>query len=359
MARRHAYRLRRALAGAALATVLATTAAADAAAVPAGFFGVVPQSRVSSADFFRMEGTVGSVRIFIDWRNIEPEAGTWDFSGIDSLVGEAAAHGIGVMPDLYGVPTWIGGRDAFAPRGSQQRRGWLRFVRQMVRRYGPGGDFWKRRAKAIPIHRWQVWNEPNFVLFWRPRPEPRRYVRLLSDTARTIRRLDERAVIVAAGVAPIEGGMPPAEFMRKMYAAPVSKRSFDVAALHPYATSLTSLAYQVRQARAVMASAGDATTPLQISEIGVGSGSARESAFNKGLRGQARFLSGTLGMLTDRRRRWRIAGVDWFSWRDGEQYDVHCAFCQRSGLVRFDHAPKPAWRAYARFVRKTQLTGRR
>jgi polysaccharide biosynthesis protein PslG len=340
-------------------TMLALPAAAGAAAVPAGFFGVVPQSPISTADFSRMEGTVGNIRIFIDWRNIEPEAGAWDFSATDTLIGEAAAHGIGVVPGLYGVPAWIGGREAVAPRGSKQRRGWLRFVRRTVGRYGPGGDFWEGRAKAIPIHRWQVWNEPNFLLFWRPRPEPRRYARLLSDTARAIRRLDERAVIVAAGVAPIEGGMAPAEFMRKMYAAPGSKRSFDVAALHPYATSLASLAYQVRQARAVMASAGDATTPLQISEIGIGSGSAKESAFNKGLRGQARFLSGALGMLTDRRRRWRIAEVDWFSWRDGAQYDVHCAFCQYSGLVRFDHTPKPAWRAYVRFVRKTQLSARR
>ena len=175
MSRGHRQQLRRVLAGAVLVTVLAMPATAGAAPLPAGFFGVVPQSPLSTADFSRMEGTVGSVRIFIDWRYVEPEAGVWDFSAIDAVVGEAAAHGIAAMPDLYGVPAWIGGREAVAPRGARQRRGWLGFVRRTVGRYGPGGHFWKGRAQAMPIHRWQIWNEPNILLFWRPRPEPRRY----------------------------------------------------------------------------------------------------------------------------------------------------------------------------------------
>lgn len=340
--------------------LLAMPGAAGAASPPsAGFFGVVPQAQPSPADFTRMRGTVGRMRIFIDWRQVEPAPGAWDFSAPDALIGAAAERGIEVMPDLNGVPAWIGGGEAAAPHDARQRRGWLRFVRRAVRRYGPQGEFWRGRARPLPVHRWQVWNEPNFLLFWQPRPEPRRYARLLGETARAIHRLDRDAVIVAAGVAPVEGGMQPGEFLRKMYAAPGARRSFDVAALHPYSSSLASLTYQVRQARAVMAAAGDAATPLQISEIGVGSGPPSESSFNRGPRGQARFLSRALGLLVAQRRRWRIAEVDWFSWQDGSQRDTHCAFCQSTGLVRFNHAPKPAWRAFARLVRATQLGGER
>lgn len=339
-----------------VASLLFVSAApASAAPPPPGFFGVVPQGTLAPAAFVRMRGTVETVRIAFDWRQIERQPTIWDFSATDAAVGAAARQGIRVMPDLYGVPSWVGDDPIRGPRGNTQLPDWRAFVRRLIRRYGPGGHFWAGQPRPLPIHRWQVWNEPNFELFWHPHPEPARYVRLLAETAREVRRLDPRATIVAAGIAPVEGGMRPVDFLRKMYAVPGAKRFFDVVALHPYSYTLAQLAYQVRNIRAVMAAAGDGAKPLQITEIGVASGAPSPTPWAPGPRGQARFLRRAFGLLLSERRRWRIAGVDWFSWEDGVAPDPHCPFCQHAGLFSRGGEAKPAWRAYRRLVAKAKL----
>jgi hypothetical protein len=324
------------------------------ARVPLSFFGVTPQGPLLPRDFARMQGTVGSVRISAVWPQLEPQRGQWDFSSLDRLVGQSARRGVHVLLELYGTPAWIRPSAALPPVSRADRAAWLGFVRRLVRRYGPHGTFWDGHAQRLPVHRWQVWNEPNFILFWPPRPEPGRYAKLLGATAHAIHGVDGNAVVVAAGLAPVEGGMSPPAFLRQMYQTPGVRSSFDVAALHPYASTAFGVEYEIRQIREVMAAAGDARTPLQITEIGVASAARSPTPFAKGLRGQARYVTRTLGMLVGLRRRWRIAGVDWFSWQDGA-LDPHCAFCEFAGLTRLDGAPKPAWRALQRVVRQSQL----
>lgn len=337
--------------------VLGGPSAAVGRELPQGFFGVVPQESPASSDFARMRGVVGTVRFPFDWSQVEPRPGVWDFSAVDQQVGAAARQGIEVMPYLYGTPTWLDGDSAHPPVGAKQRALWTGFVRRVVQRYGPGGDFWHGRGSDLPIHRWQVWNEPNFLLFWHPRPQPRQYAHLLAVTAQTIRGLDRSAVIVAAGLAPVLGGMPPTDFLERMYAVPGARRSFDVAALHPYSSSVAGLILQVRQTRAVMAAAGDGVKPLQLSEIGVASTAVVPTPLAKGADGQAKFLRRALGVLSDQRRRWHIAGVDWFTWRDGSRPDPYCDFCEHAGLLRQNGSSKPAWRAFRRLVGRLAAGG--
>jgi hypothetical protein len=318
-----------------------------AAAVPQGFFGVVSQGPLSATDFARMRGVVGTLRIPFYWFEIEPHPGHFDFSSVDEEVGEAADLGIRVLPFVYGSPAWLSREPAFPPQGSARGRiAWARFLRVLVHRYGPRGRFWRRRARRMPIRRWQIWNEPNFLLFWRPRPAPAGYARLLRIAARALRGADRGARIVTAGVAPVRSGMLPWAFLHRLYAAPGVKRSFDEVGLHPYASSLYSLAFQIVQARAAMLSARDGRTPLAITELGVASGGPASSMV-KTPAGQAAFLRRAYGLLLRRQRRWRIAGVDWYSWQDGPE-DPHCVFCQHAGLFDLEGDAKPAWRAFRR-----------
>jgi hypothetical protein len=314
-------------------------------AVPRGFFGVVPQGPLSAADFGRMHGVVGTLRIPIYWPRVEPRAGELDFTALDAVVSAAAGSGVRVLPFVYGTPAWLAADPARPPLSAGAISAWTDFLRALVDRYGPRGDLWGGGSSRMAIRQWQIWNEPNFLLFWRPRPSPAGYARLLRTSARAVRGADRGAQIVAAGLAPVEGGMLPWTFLRKLYAVPGVRATFDLAAVHPYSSSLGGMAYQVRKARQVMAAAGDGNKPLLVSELGVASDSRLPTAFNWGARGQASFLRGAYGLLLRERRRWHIAGVDWYAWQDMSAADPHCVFCEYAGLFDPSGKPKPAWRA--------------
>ncbi|HWP32853.1 MAG TPA: hypothetical protein VNL97_03800 [Solirubrobacterales bacterium] len=344
--------LRRTLAALLAAGLLALAPAAGAAApVPHGFYGVVPQGPLGAGDFDRMRGVVGTLRIPVYWFQVEPSRGEYRFAELDETIAGAAAAGVRVLPFVYGTPSWLSADPARPPLGSASgERAWAELLRRLVRRYGPRGEIWAGRGRALPIRRWQIWNEPNFLLFWRPRPSPAGYARLLRIAARAIRAEDRGATIVAAGVAPVEGGMDPWEFLARMYLVPGVERDFDVLALHPYSSSLRVLEYEVRRTRQVMARAGDGSRPLQITELGVASGGRFPNPFDRGIRGQARYLEGTFARLASQRRRWRIAGVEWFTWQDGPAPEPHCVFCEYAGLFDTAGNPKPSWWAFKRAV---------
>lgn len=322
------------------------------AAISPGFFGVVPQGELSAPDFGRMEGVVGTLRMPVYWFQCEPERGAYDFSRLDAVVGEAAEHGIRILPFVYGTPSWLAADPARPPLDSAAARGaWSAFLRRLVDRYGPGGEFWSSAAAPMPIRRWQVWNEPNFRLFWRPHPEPRRYAQLLGLAAGAIRGSDPGAQIVLGGVAPVGAGFLPWIFLRRLYRVPGVERDFDFVALHPYSARVGNTIGQVRLARGVIEEAGDSATPILITELGVASSGTLPSAFVEGEAGQAEYLRQSFAALLAKRRAWRIAGIDWFTWRDGPQPDVHCGFCQGAGLLDLAGRPKPAWYAYKAAVR--------
>ena len=342
---------------AALALVAAAGPAAATASVapPAGFFGVAPQAGPSSADLQRMEGAVETLRIPIYWSKCEPRKGEFDFSEVDAEIAAAAEHGIRVMPFVYGTPAWLSQDAALPPLSHPALTAWQGFLRRLVARYGPHGSLWTGTAHREPIRRWQIWNEPNFRLFWASPISPPGYAKLLGASAAAIRAADPGAQIVLAGIAPVGAGMKTWVFMKRLLQVPGVRRNFDLAALHPYSANMLEMSYQVSRVRAAMAAGGAGRKPLIVSEIGVASDGFYPSAFVKGRIGQAEFLEDAFARLLAMRHRWRIAGVDWFTWEDWPTPDPHCSFCQGAGLLDVDGRPKPAWFAYRRLVTRTRL----
>lgn len=326
-----------------------TLPAVSLARVPTAFFGVVPQAGLSQPDFERMRGVVGTLRVPAYWFQLEPRPGEYDFRAFDELVGDAAKRGIRVLPFAYGSPPWLREDIARPPHGTARgRAAWAAFLRRLVRRYGPRGRFWDGWKRARPIRRWQVWNEPNFPVFWRPRPSPKGYARLLRVSSRAIRREDPRATIVTAGVAPVEGGTLPWVFLRRLFRFRGLGGAFDVVGLHPYGSTLRSVAYQVRQARLAMRRGGYRDRPIRLTELGVASDGAYPNPFDRGRRGQAGFVRRVYAALLANRGKWRLGGIDWFAWQDLPAHDPYCVFCQFAGLFDMAGRPKPAWRQFRR-----------
>ena len=341
---------------AAVAAVLSALALPGAATaqVPAGFFGVVPQGPVSEADLDRMEGTVETLRVPVEWFAVEARRGVADFAALDRLLGATAERGIRVLPVVSGTPAWLRPSPALPPLGATGLRAYAGFLRALVRRYGAGGRFWDGRAVRLPVRAWQVWNEPNFPAFWRPKPSPWGYAKLLRVAAAAIRGADPKARVVLAGVAPIVGSMKPWTFLRRLYAVPGVSRWFDVAAVHPYSVTLRGTVAQIILARRAMVAAGDARTPLVVGELAVASRGSEPTSFVRGEAEQAAYLAAAFDLLTRGRGRWRLAGLYWYGWQDSDRADAFCAFCEGSGLMRLDGTAKPAWAAYRAAVARAR-----
>jgi len=352
--------------------VLAASAlahASTASAVPANFWGVVPQVPPSAENLQRLKrGGVDSIRVPVSWGSVQPQRyGPLDWSDADTLIGAAAAARIHALPFLSTAPGWAVptdrrfGSSRFLPvRNGKQRSGWRRFVIAAVRRYGPRGVFWRENPQLPrqPIRIWQVWNEPNFKYFV-ARPNPAEYGKLVKLTYSAAKAADPRAKLILGGLfaRPIEATFkvrPPqaffaSTFLQRMYrSTPGIRSKFDGVALHPYTGSWKNLPGRIGEVRRVLARNRDARKPLFITEMGWSSEPPRRSnSFAKGLRGQARELRGAFRLLSARQRQWRIQGVYWFSITD---FAGLCNFCGGSGLFGEGFRPKPAWRAYARFA---------
>jgi hypothetical protein len=325
-------------------------ATAGAAALPPlGFIGMSPQGVSDAQDFALMEEAgISSVRLPMNWAEIEPEARDrfaprWQ--GLDEQVGFAAEHGIRAFMFLWGTPEWISSRLGGEPVVSaRQRREWLRFLRAAVYRYGPRGSFWRehRDLPRLPVHFWEIWNEENIVTFSKE-PDPQRFGLLVRISGRLLHHADPASTVILGGLfgRPLQTppNIPSAGFLAALYRIPGIKRYFDGVALHPYVADAHAMEWQINNLRRVMIFNADAATPLYVTEMGWGSASF-ESRWERGPGGQARELDRAFALLTGGRRRWNIGGVWWFSWADAAG---SCQFCDSAGLLTASREAKPAW----------------
>jgi hypothetical protein len=322
---------------------------------PARFFGVVPASTPTSAQLARIQRAgVRSIRAPLNWSQVEPVPGVFDWSSFDAVLLPASEHDIQVLPFLLSSPDWAATNSAVLPVDTPaQRDAWTAFLGAAVHRYGPSGEFWQEHptVRPQPIVTWQIWNEPNISEFATP-PDPKRYASLVGLSSRVIRSLDPGAQILLGGMFASPsvrqlGAYRAANFLARMYKVRGFRSSFQGVALHPYARSYLKLTPLIVSLRRVMSRYGDARKSLWITEFGWSSDHPGEP-FGKGLAGQAEQLSGAFRLLLANRRDWRLSGAYWFSLTDSEAPQA-CRFCGGSGLFSASFRAKPAWRSFSAF----------
>ena len=360
----------RAFGAALLATAaLLAAGAASAQAVPAKFWGVVPQATPTFEHLQRLKrGGVDSIRIPIFWATVQPvQGGVFEWSSVDAIVANAAASGVEVLPYLFGAPTWAVPTDPlihsprFLPvRTAVQKAGWKLFLREVVFRYGPKGSFWSENpgVPKRPIRTWQIWNEQNFKYFV-ARPNPAEYGKLVTLSYGALRGADSGAQLVLGGMfaEPIEAldktgprqAFFAADFLRQMYrTTPGLKGKYHGVALHPYAGRYQRITHYVEDLREVLSANRDDRKGIWMTELGWSSQPASSTnSFAKGPRGQVKELKGAFRLLERNQRRWNVKRIYWFAVEDQKG---SCNFCGGTGLFTEAFAPKPAWRAYVGFA---------
>jgi Glycosyl hydrolase catalytic core len=373
-ARKQMLRKSRALVLAMSVSLLALMAFATAArAVPATFWGVVPQNNLSEEQLMRLKaGGVDSVRLPISWGAVEPGPNAFTWVGIDQEVKRAAAAGVEVLPFVYGAPSWAvpsgnvpgtGGAKAPVrlPVSGTAASSWSTLLKQLVGHYGPNGTLWANNPTLPkrPVRNWQIWNEPNFHYFV-VHPNPAEYGKLVKLSSTALRSVDPGAQVILAGMfarpkgGNAKGATNPyaSKFLQAMYEGnPGIKSKFNGVALHPYTGNYKELTPEIEEFRKVLAVNHDAAKGLWITELGWSSqpppANPLLNIFAKGLKGQAQQLKGAFTLLSAKAAAWKLKRVYWFSVDD---LPGACNFCDGSGLFKEGFVPKPAWYEYVKFA---------
>jgi hypothetical protein len=325
---------------------LALAGQARAASAPPSFYGVMAARDPDPTEIARMgTGKVGTLRINFVWSAVQPTASSpLDFSYYDAIIGEAAKQGIRVLPTVYSTPSWAAARDNYPP--SKAHVGDFRaFVNAAAARYGSNGSFWTQHPEIpkLPVTDWQLWNEMNSPSFWYRKPNAKQYAGLLRVFTPAIKSADPSAKVVLGGLfrtPRVRNGISLDRYLPALYRAK-AKPLFDAVAMHPYSTTPNDALRAVRDTRRIMAQFKDRKAKLWITEVGWATGGVATPLTVSPQR-QASYLRKTFGILAANRKRMRIAGVIWYSWRDlpGGIWFNH------TGLFTQTLDPKPSWNAF-------------
>jgi len=321
----------------ALVGVLLLPAAAGAR-VPADWSGVtidypplLTSPSVLSSEMRLMKTShVGRVRASIYWSFAQPYRQMRDvpkdqrddyveedgvptkLSGFDSVVENAARHGLGVLPVVLGSPHWAAGSNPGGtlaqPRGTA---GYARFVTTLVRRYGPRGKFWLDHPDlpVRPIRQWQIWNEPNLAAYWKP-PFQRPYAALLRAAYRAIHTADPGAKVVSAALASASW-----RGLERIYEAGM-RGSYDILGVNAFTQEPANLPRAVARNRQVQLRHHD-PRPILVSEITWDASRGRirfRYPWSTNERDQATRLTQAYTALAAVRRKYDIVGVFWYAW---------------------------------------------
>jgi Glycosyl hydrolase catalytic core len=360
--RRGRLRVARLLVAVGLVTVVSLCATAGASAkVPASFFGVVPWLSFGGQDYERLDfAKIHNARTPFYWPAIEPEHNRFNWVATDAFVGQLAQDHVRVLPFLNGSPSYVAGDPRKAPvKTKQAKKAWKQFVKACVHRYGRHGKYWRMHPELprVPIKTWQIWNEQNSSAYFKPRPKPKAYAKLLRLAARAAHSKDRKAKIVLGGMfgdPEPRHSMKAPTFLDKLYKVKGAKRSFNAVAVHPYAPTMQKMRKQLERLRKVIVKHHDSHTSMWITEMGWGSAHpSRKWPLLKGKKGQAKILKKSFHLLLNKRKDLNIDRVYWFLWRDAApDSPVNCSFCKSAGLFHSDETPKPAWKAFWHITRR-------
>lgn len=207
----------------------------------------------------------------------------------DSLVREDLARGLEPVAILLGTPTehaipaegdvppatlppsslyepiFADGTDTLTTGQTiNPANAWAMFVFETVQRYRPGGllAHLERWPEGQGIRHWEVWNEPDYDLFWRG--SPTEYHRVLAVAYKSIKLADPDATVIFGGLAFYD---KPSWFADYLIASE-GAAYFEVMSVHHY-LSIYKSQERLQETRRALDAWGHTDVPIWMTESGV------------------------------------------------------------------------------------------
>ncbi len=284
----------------------------------------------------------GWIRFDLKWSAVEATRGTFNWTIYDRLIAEAHNRGLSVIANLAYTPSWARSAEAtsnkFAPVNAAD---YANFARAAVARYAPKG-----------VKHYEVWNEPNLSVFWKPAPDPAKYTELLIAAYRAMKSADASVQVLAGAFSP-KGGhddpqcgtggttvdINPLNFLEEMYANG-AKGFFDAVSHHPYGGSAGPTG--THRCNAWFEMAG--TSPSILSILAANGDQGKKiwaTEFGTDLAWVGGSESAQASQISDAMRLWRS-----YSWAGGLMVYSYHQDIDGFNLVRSDWTQRQAWYAY-------------
>ena len=206
---------------------------------------------------------VTDLRVAVPWVYIEAQKGTYDWAKMDAVVAAATAQGFTLTGAVTATPAWAGLPLAGAPDPAR----YAAFAGSVAERYGS------------QIAAYEVWNEPNGVIFYAP-VNPAGYTEMLKAAYTAIKAANPDATVLAGalGATGTVSGitLSPQQFLARMYDAGAAGY-FDALSYHPYHYTLpfsagvgtaNSPVEQVKALHDLMVANGDGGKQIWATEYG-------------------------------------------------------------------------------------------
>jgi len=258
------------------------------------------------------------VRFDLYWDFVEKEKGKYDFKPYEIIFNELKKRNIRAVAILNG-----GNKLYEAERSIRSIKGRAAFA-----------EFAKAAALKFKDNDviWEVWNEPDLIYFWKPKPNLNEYIFLLKETYAAIKKADPDAVCIG----PAASKLTPAQWEELVKTGLFN--NIDGLSFHFYTDSIPeSIIYdKITPVRSIMKrkTGSENAIPIISSEWGYHS-----RLFVRSEQVQAAFLKRSL--LTNLYAKIPVSII--YQWRDycSNPWDAECCY----GLLKKDYTPRKSYYA--------------
>jgi hypothetical protein len=214
----------------------------------------------------------GIARTSLAWSGVERDPGSYDWWGSDRLYEKLLERGIRPLWVVIDAPCWAQPDPGACASGNDQQRPAQQYYDEFARFAAAAAQ---RYPQAVAI---EVWNEPNYPLFWGTWPEPEHYAKMLKQVADAVHGAAPGTPVVSGGLSPHADTDTHAigfsNFLAKLYELGAAQKA-DAIGIHPYPgigptqDYLADVRVYLGKVQRVMLANNDADRPMWATEFGV------------------------------------------------------------------------------------------